>query len=100
MRGTRAISRGERTMNKIVAACGLLLAVGTASAANYQGLVSHGTPLNGHGFLAANPGGFDGAASTCFTSATTMVYSFDPSTAIGKAILAAALSAKLTNKQV
>jgi len=86
-------------MNKTIAACALLLAAGAAHAASYQGLIGNVTPHSGHLFT-VNSGGFDGAASSCFANSGYMVYSVDVSTATGKALLATALSAKLTNKQV
>ncbi len=86
-------------MRKIATAA-LLFAACAANAANYQGVVVNVTPNNGRVFLAINSGGFDGAASTCFSSPTAMVYSIDVSTAIGKAVLATALSAKLTGRVV
>ena len=86
-------------MHKIAAATALLLAACAANAANYQGFIGNVTPYNGRIFISVAGGNFDGAASTCYVD-TTMVYSVDASTAMGKAILAAALSAKLTARQV
>ena len=71
-----------------------------AHASSYQGTLTNVTPYNSLVFLGVSGGGFDGGASSCFANATSMVYSFDPSTAQGKAILAAALSAKLTGRLV
>jgi hypothetical protein len=87
-------------MYKFAAVIALLFAACAANAANYQGIIGNVTPYNGRLFISVNSGGFDGAASTCFTNATSMVYSVDASTVTGKAILAVALSAKLTSKQV
>lgn len=87
-------------MKNAIAAGALLLAAGAADAANYQGVIGNVTPNSGHLFITVNSGGFDGSASTCFAYSGYMVYSVDVSTATGKALLATALSAKLTNKQV
>ena len=85
---------------KKIAAAALLLAAFGANAASYQGLINNVTPNNGRLFIAVNAGGFDGAGSSCYAVTTTMIYSVDLSTATGKALLAVALSAKLTGKQV
>ena len=88
-------------MIKTIAAAVLLLAAGAANAANYQGFITNVTPVNGRLFISIGGGGFDGGTpSTCYTSSTSMIYSIDVSTANGKAVLATALSAKLTGRQV
>lgn len=76
---------------------GALSALGAerSIAANYQGYVTSVYPYNTLVYVVISNGAFDGGSSTC-RSATDMVYSFDPSTAIGRAIMAVALTAKVS----
>ena len=87
-------------MRKIAATAALLLAGSAANAANYQGLIGNVTPNSGRLFISVGTGGFDGSGSTCYAVTSVMIYSVDVSTANGKALLATALSAKLSGKQV
>jgi hypothetical protein len=81
-------------------AIALAAMLGEAHASSYQGTIQNVTPFGSRVFVTLTSGGFDGSASPCYTTAGPMVYSFDPSTALGKSIMATALSAKLTGKLV
>lgn len=70
-----------------------------AMAASYQGYVSNVMAFNGSVYVAIGGGNFDGAAGSC-ANGSGMIYSIDPSTPGGKALLALAISAKLTGKLV
>jgi hypothetical protein len=83
----------------ICAAALALSAVGSAHAANYQGTVTSVFPYNGAVFVVLNGGGFDGPASVCLAGGN-MVYRIDLTTVFGRALMATALSAKLSGKQV
>ena len=72
---------------------------GSANASNFQGTINNVTPMGSMVWIALT-GAFDGAGSTCVPGTTGMTFAFDPSTAIGKAFLATALSAKVTGKLV
>jgi hypothetical protein len=83
-----------------VSTAALLLGfTGSAHAANYQGTVVSVFPYNGAVFVVINAGMFDGPASACVAGGV-MVYRFDPSTPFGRTLMATALSAKLSGKQV
>jgi hypothetical protein len=71
-----------------------------ATAANYQGTVSHVMPYNGKVYIVIQNGSFDGAASACPFNGASMVYGIDLSNAFGHALEAVALSARLTGKLV
>lgn len=64
-------------------------------AANYQGYVTSVYPYNSLVYVVISNGAFDGSTSSC-RSATTMVYSFNPDTGIGRALMAVALTAKVS----
>ena len=88
-------------MRKLLIAAALVgTAAGSASAANYNGFVTNVAPVNGRVYIVVSGGGFDGAASTCYVNAASMIYSFDGTTPAGKLIMAAALTAKATKAQV
>jgi hypothetical protein len=88
----------KKRVNAAVAMAIFAGMVGTAGAARYQGTVSNVTPYNNLVFVAVSGGGFDGPASTCYSSSNGAM--FDPSTAVGKAITATMLTAKVTGRLV
>ena len=86
-------------MHKLfVVAAAIASVSGLAQANNYQGTIANVTPYYGRVYISVMNGG--GFSSGCYANATSMVYSFDSSTSAGKALLATALSAKLTDKVV
>lgn len=87
-------------LSSVICVAALMLgAVGSAHAANYQGTVVSVFPFNGAVFVVVNAGVFDGAASSCSVG-TSMVYRIDPNTSFGRTLVATALAAKLSGKQV
>lgn len=84
----------------LIAAFFWILALTSANAANYQGFVTNIAPYNDKVYVLLRSGGFDGESSNCSQSGPAMVYGFDPGSAIGKALMATALAAKLSGKLV
>lgn len=81
----------------VLALAGLPIGV---SASAYQGVVSNVWPHGGKVFVFLSSGSFDGAPSACPASGGRAFYSLDPNTAFGRALMATALSAKLSGRVV
>jgi len=99
------VSGGKRYARSLNLSTLLVLAAspgfsGLASASSFQGNVTNFSPSNGKVFVVVS-GGFSGAATACANnSASLMMYWIDPATAYGRALMATALSAKLTDKLI
>jgi hypothetical protein len=79
---------------------GISLVSAGADAANYQGTVTNVSPFNGKVYVVVSGGAFDGQKSACPNNTSSMLYSIDPSTPYGRALLATVLSAKLSGRLV
>jgi hypothetical protein len=71
-----------------------------ADAAAFEGVVASVFPAQGRVFVVVHRGLFDGGAGSCPYESGAMVYVLDPSTPIGRAMFAVALSAKLSDRKV
>ena len=81
-----------------LSAIGLVVGATSAQASSFQGMITNVTPVSNRVYIVVS--GNASNTPACTTSTTQGVYSFDLTTALGKALLATALSAKLAGKLV
>lgn len=74
--------------------------ISVARGAAYQGIITHVYPSNGMVYVLVANGAFDGSQGNCPSPGNAMLFSLDPATAFGRALLSVALSAEVSGKTV